>query len=219
MSVTPSDIQALIDQDALVAKPFPPDDPPPLPVSDEDAQATLELIRILVQEIVDEKANESTLLSIELLLRSIKDTDGIKKIQDIVTVQDLQLRMDFATLLSGLSYGTWRVIADQGNPNFEANAWPFFHQRPSIGTASDVTGSTSAVDILAANVNRKGAFVFNDTNRTLYLKLGSGVSISSFTTKVPADDLYEVPFPAYTGIITGIWPAGVSGSARVTELT
>lgn len=91
-------------------------------------------------------------------------------------------------------------------------------KRSSSSAVTSVTASTSNVTLLAANSNRLGASVYNDSSKDLYLKLGATASTSSFTVKVRKGALYEVAFN-YTGIIDGIWDSGVSGSARVTENT
>ncbi len=97
--------------------------------------------------------------------------------------------------------------------------------RAAGAALSNVASSATVVDLLAANVNRRGAMVQNDTDKTLYLKLGTAASATSYTVALgPKDangvgDYYELPQPVYVGLITGIWAAGPTGSARVTELT
>ena len=91
-------------------------------------------------------------------------------------------------------------------------------KRSATSAVTNVAGSTSNVTLLASNANRLGASVYNDSNKDLYLKLGTTASSTSYTTVVPRNALYEVPF-GYTGIIDGLWESGVSGAARVTENT
>lgn len=89
----------------------------------------------------------------------------------------------------------------------------------NTGTSTQVASDTSAQTILAANTARYGASITNDDANALYLLLGAGtVSATVYTVKLYTDDVYEVPF-GFTGIITGIWAADGSGSARVTEYT
>lgn len=89
-------------------------------------------------------------------------------------------------------------------------------QRSSAATKANVAGSASSVTILAANVLRRGASVWNDSTAILYLDLTGGTaSATSCSVKLIADAFYEVPF-GYTGLITGIW-ASATGAARVTE--
>ncbi len=86
----------------------------------------------------------------------------------------------------------------------------------SLTTVTSVTASISSVEILAANTSRLGASVHNDSNKVMWLKMGSAASSTSFTVAVPKDAYYEIPF-GYTGLVHAAWGSGVSGSARVTE--
>jgi hypothetical protein len=89
--------------------------------------------------------------------------------------------------------------------------------KSSTGTSSNVSSSATNVTLLSSNANRLGATVYNDSTKTLYLKLGSTASLTSFTVKLTAQAYYEVP-ANYTGQIDGIWDS-VNGNARLTELT
>ncbi len=89
--------------------------------------------------------------------------------------------------------------------------------RPATGTKTTVAGSNVSGTILAANANRQGATIYNDSSAILYLALASGTASStSYTIQVAAAGYYEVP-GRYTGIITGVW-ASSTGNARVTEI-
>lgn len=72
--------------------------------------------------------------------------------------------------------------------------------------------------LLAADANRLGATIYNDSNARLFVKLGAVASTTSYTVRMERQDYYEVP-GGYTGIIEGIWDPVASGSARITELT
>ncbi len=58
--------------------------------------------------------------------------------------------------------------------------------------------------------------LYNESTQILYLKKGATASLTSYTTQVPPNSLYEMPEPIYTGIIDGLW-ASANGTARVTE--
>lgn len=89
----------------------------------------------------------------------------------------------------------------------------------NTGTTTSVASTTSATTILAANTARYGATVANDDANALYLLLGDGtVSATVYTVKLYTDDIFVVPY-GFTGILTGLWAADGSGSARVTEFT
>lgn len=90
---------------------------------------------------------------------------------------------------------------------------------PATGGLSNVTAATSSGTLLAANVNRKGALVFNDSTANLFLGFtASAVSQTSYTVKIAAGALFEIPWPVYTGQVNGIWDVA-AGAARITELT
>ncbi|MDZ8096785.1 MAG: hypothetical protein RMZ42_33325, partial [Nostoc sp. DedQUE05] len=84
-------------------------------------------------------------------------------------------------------------------------------------TPTTVASSTSSQTILAANSNRKGATIWNDSTAILYLEFGATAATNAFTAKLLAGGYYEVPFH-YTGVISGIWSAA-NGNALVRELT
>jgi len=100
----------------------------------------------------------------------------------------------------------------------DQSAIPVTPGTSTTGTNSSVAGAAADTLILASNVNRKGATIYNDSNAKLYLLLGTtAASLTNFTVTLSKDAYYEVPF-AYSGQIRGIW-ASASGFARVTELT
>lgn len=90
--------------------------------------------------------------------------------------------------------------------------------RPAGSTTTTVSASASVVTLLSANVLRRGASIYNDSAALLYVKMGTGASLSSFTAQISPGGIWPLPFPVYTGSITGIWDTAV-GNARVTEIS
>ena len=91
---------------------------------------------------------------------------------------------------------------------------------PTVGVTTTIPASAVPAVYLAANPNRLGATINNDSpNRFMYIKLGGGVSGVSYSVLLGAHSYYELTFPAYTGVIEGVWGPGVGGFATVTELT
>jgi hypothetical protein len=82
-----------------------------------------------------------------------------------------------------------------------------------------IADSATDVQILAANTNRRGATIYNDSSATLYLGIGTGaVTLTDYTVRVPQNSYYEVP-AYYSGQIRGIWASDPNdGAARVTEM-
>jgi hypothetical protein len=102
------------------------------------------------------------------------------------------------------------VASDQGT-------LPVKETRASTAAVTSVSAAVADTSLLAGNSNRLGAAVFNDSTASLYLKLGTGASTTSFTILLNRYDYYEIPWP-YTGAVNGYW-SSATGSARVTELS
>jgi hypothetical protein len=101
------------------------------------------------------------------------------------------------------------LASDQTSINVKLNS--------SSGAVTQVASSATNVTLLASNAARRGAAVYNDSVKKLYVKLGSVASLTSYTKQLDADEYWEIPF-GYTGQIDGLW-ASAQGNAYVTELT
>ena len=89
--------------------------------------------------------------------------------------------------------------------------------RAATSTNARVASLATTATLLAANANRNGATIYNESTATLYLKLGATASNVSYTIQIAAGGYYEVP-AYYSGIIDGIW-ATAQGAAQVTEVS
>lgn len=94
-----------------------------------------------------------------------------------------------------------------------------YSQIAQSATVTSVNASAASVTLKAANASRHGLLIFNDADKALYLKYGATASATSFTVKIAAGGYSEMPQPIYQGVVDGIWEAGPTGAARVTELT
>lgn len=83
-------------------------------------------------------------------------------------------------------------------------------------TPTTVASSATSVTILAANSNRKGATIWNESTSNLFIEFGITATAAAFTAKLTAGGYYELPFH-YTGVISGIWSVA-NGNALVREL-
>lgn len=93
----------------------------------------------------------------------------------------------------------------------------------SIPTSSSPVGSTSVVSSVASSVSvqtlaasdtsRIAAKVFNASTANLYVKEGSGATLSDYSYKLLPGDLLVVK--DYNGILTGLWDIA-NGAAKVT---
>lgn len=82
---------------------------------------------------------------------------------------------------------------------------------------SSVVSSATNVTLLAANGNRAGVILVNDSTSTLFLKYGATATSSSYTYQIGAGVTWEMPAPIYSGKIDGIWSAA-NGNAVITEV-
>lgn len=86
----------------------------------------------------------------------------------------------------------------------------------SAATSTSVAASATSVSLVAANSNRIGVSIFNDSTSDLYCDFDAEASITSFAVKIAGGGYYEMPY-GYTGQISGIW-SDANGSAMVREL-
>jgi hypothetical protein len=135
---------------------------------------------------------------------------------NFTVVQNTAANLNAAVVGTGVA-GTpaGGVLTVQGASG--ATALPVTNQKAATSSLSNVPGSATSVTLLAANANRLGATIYNDSSSTLYVKYGTTASNSSFTIRLLAQAYHEVVFD-YIGRIDGIWNAS-TGNARITELT
>lgn len=96
-----------------------------------------------------------------------------------------------------------------------------FKKAPATtGTISSAALAVTSFTVLAANTNRLGATVYNDSTNVLYLAMAATSSTTAYTVQITAGGYWELPNDGcgYTGILTGIALAA-TGNVRVTELT
>ena len=84
-----------------------------------------------------------------------------------------------------------------------------------VTSVGDEIASTT---LLAANADRRGFILFNDSTAICYVKFGVTASTSSFTVRLTPYAVYTSDFPVYRGLVTGIWSADSGGSMRITEV-
>ncbi len=128
---------------------------------------------------------------------------------------------------------------DQGSPNTAANAWPVkltdgsdtasINADGSINVANvtsvvsstavlaTLASSTSTQVALAANSDRKGFLLFNDSTTNCFVAFAATASTSTFTMKLIPGMTYQNEAIIYTGIISAIWDSA-NGNLRITEL-
>ncbi len=87
-------------------------------------------------------------------------------------------------------------------------------------TCTAVASSATVVTLLAANADRVMATFTNNSTSSLFLRWGTGASLTTYSVPLAAQSYYELPLLAggkpYTGIVTGIWTTA-NGTCNVTE--
>lgn len=92
--------------------------------------------------------------------------------------------------------------------------------KPATATLTQVTLSTSSQSVLASNANRKGMMMYNQSNKIIYIAFGATATAVAFTVAIQPNGYAEwCDDRVYTGALSVIGAAGVSGSLAVTELT
>lgn len=87
----------------------------------------------------------------------------------------------------------------------------------TTGTLSSVSLTTSSQVFLAANANRKGFIIYNDSLNMVFLAFAATASTTAFSTKIQAQGAFDSDID-YTGVISGI-ASSASGAVRITEFT
>lgn len=88
---------------------------------------------------------------------------------------------------------------------------------------TEATSSASAATILAANGKRAGFSIWNGADKTLSVLIDNTSTVPTVTTTrrtvdIAAGAYWECPY-GYQGIVQGIWAAGPTGNAEITEYT
>lgn len=84
----------------------------------------------------------------------------------------------------------------------------------STAAVTPVSVSPTVATLSASNASKTAVIIHNEGG-TLYVKLGSGASSTSYSYRLTANSVLEVT--GYTGIITGTKASGTS-TALVTEV-
>ena len=92
-----------------------------------------------------------------------------------------------------------------------------FWQTTATPAQSSVSVLITNTVILAANANRLGATLYNESGAICFVKLGTTATLTSYSVQMAIGGYYEVPF-GYTGGIDGITTA-ITAILRITELT
>lgn len=88
----------------------------------------------------------------------------------------------------------------------------------TTSTVTRVSSSLTNVVLVAANSNRKGLMLYNDSTADQYVKFGITATTTDFTVILTRKAFYEMSFPLYVGQIDVI-SSSTNGAIQVTELS
>jgi hypothetical protein len=88
----------------------------------------------------------------------------------------------------------------------------------SVGTITPVNRSGSSVPLLAANANRKGLILYNNSGAYAYVAFAATASETAFSVRIAPNSGYESS-QTYRGPVSAVWASAGSGQMQVTELT
>lgn len=92
--------------------------------------------------------------------------------------------------------------------------------KPATSTLSQVTLTTASQTALASNASRKGMSFYNQSNKIIYLAFAATATTAAFTAALQVNGYAEwMGNRVYTGVVSVIGGAGITGSLAVTELT
>lgn len=178
--------------------------PSPAATADKQDQQETTLVQILsalanLATAGNQTSNNTTLTSILSALSPL--STGVKQDTGNTTLSTI------ATTLSTISTTLTNLLAK------------FTSSTATITTSAAIPVSPSSVQIIGANVNRKGLYIYNNSANSIYVAYGSANTGSIVTQIIPTFASFIVPATAvYTGPVYATRNAG-SGSAVVTELT
>lgn len=92
--------------------------------------------------------------------------------------------------------------------------------RASSAVESSVSSSATSVTLIAANVDRIGLWVHNNSTAALFVRLGTEdatTATGGYSVKIAADGFWEMAQPIWTGALTAIW-VSANGGASITQL-
>jgi len=106
----------------------------------------------------------------------------------------------------------------EGNTFVSANTLAQINASLKLPTNSAHTveaSSATVITLKTANASRKELIIHNNSTANLFIKYGTGASLTAFTARVEPQAIF---FASTTEVVTGIWDA-VNGDAQITETT
>jgi len=78
--------------------------------------------------------------------------------------------------------------------------------------------SGAGIQLVAANPNRIGLYIFNNTDQNLKCMIGNAATSQNFSFLLVSSGAYESPAKLSTSLISGYWDSFNYGKVNITEL-
>lgn len=113
---------------------------------------------------------------------------------------------------------SWSIVLEESDAMPITNPVTATVTFPSAAVSTSITvpAATISTAIVAANPNRKGLTIHNNSTARLYLDHDASVSATDFAVLLEAGGFYEVPREYATLAVSGIW-AAANGNCLVRE--
>jgi hypothetical protein len=80
-----------------------------------------------------------------------------------------------------------------------------------------VKASNQDTELLPPASDRRGAVIYNNSNKYMYVKLGIDADQDDFSTILSPRSHWEIP-PGHYGAVHAIWYLGATGDAKVSDI-
>lgn len=195
---------------ALEKKDFAPEIKPNINVAAPDVKVTAPVDLKGVEKLLKTDLPKAFEKAISLMPEvQIPEPDNKPLLDAWEGISEQLASIDTATRMKPAFPTTMKVVNEDGTP------LSLGLSSVDTATSAGVTVADTSTTVLAVNANRKSATIVNDSDETIYLKLGSGASLNS-GIRINANG-GSAKITEYTGIITAISTSG-GKVVTVTEL-
>lgn len=115
--------------------------------------------------------------------------------------------------------GVAQPVSVSGTPNVAIPGVVITDPAAVASEATTLVAIDAATHSIAANTNRRLLSIFNDTQRSMLIKVGAGVAANSFKLRLGGQKLWEMERPVRTSQVTFMWEGYTAGDAQGAMVT
>lgn len=140
---------------------------------------------------------------------------------DVLTLPNITLASQANPFTSAIpiSDNSGSITVDGTVAATQSGTWTVVATTYATSSVTSVSAAATSTSLLASNTSRRQAMMYNDCDKSVYVKLGATASSTSFSYKLAPGQTLELPSPVYTGAIDAIWDSSPTGSMRITEIS